>query len=484
MAIGHAGKRAMIMKRREREWEKLGGEEGRTVTTGRLGRALRLGTLATRVTGSVVARQLMSCVRLVNGSTGGEAPLGDTAHVAELVVQAMGELKGAAMKVGQMLSADPDLVPPEFATKLASLQRGGPPMKFETVQQVIERAFDRPLHELVRFFDPEPLGSASIGQVHRATRFDGREVAIKVQYPGIAETLESDLRNLRSLLHLGRVVASREKLDALFSEVEVAFRAETDYAQEAMNLQRFSEILRDRPGIRVPKPHLDLTARTVLTMDFVEGEKLDVGLQSVDDPDERSRILTHFVETFVWMFHDMCLLHADPHPGNFLLDREHNVVLLDFGCVRSFSQEFTDGVLELMLAFWNDDMEALVATYRRLGFGDPKVDFPPLDVLRAHHHMVLEPIAHNTPFAFGQWSVHRRLRRYVRQHPSLLRMVPPADSILYLRVAAGLKGLLTRLDTTINVRALAEQAAIRRGLLAATSPLCSITAERSGPLPI
>ena len=444
-----------------KDWEALAGETGRPVSTSRFGRAVKLGSLATKVTGSAIARRLK---KVVPGNHGG---LESHLRHADLIVQTMGELKGAAMKVGQMLSADPDLVPAGLAERLASLQRSAPPMDYNTVRRVIETALDRPIDSLFRYFDPEPIGSASIGQVHRATRFDGRQVAIKVQYPGIGDTLESDLRNLKSLFLLGRIVASRERLDAMFDELHRALLEESDYAKEGHNLARFATLFADREGVRAPAPHLDLTARTVLTMDFVSGRKLDVALEAVDDLSTRDAVAHRFIETFVWMFHDQFLLHADPHPGNFLLADDGDIVFLDFGCIREFEPAFADGVLRLLVALWANDMPQLEAIYRELRFGDPGVRYPEHDVLRTYHQLVLEPLYRDTPFNFGSWTVHGRIRQYVRQHPALLKMIPPAESIMYLRVVAGLKGLLTRLDTTINVREMAEITARQRGFMPA-----------------
>ena len=115
---------------------------------------------------------------------------------ARQIVEVMGEMKGAAMKVGQLLSTDPDILDPAFAERLTSLQNNAPPMDFDTLSSQIEGALDEPIESVFKFFDPEPIGSASIGQVHRATLFDGRDVAVKIQYPGIAGSIESDLKNL------------------------------------------------------------------------------------------------------------------------------------------------------------------------------------------------------------------------------------------------------------------------------------------------
>jgi predicted unusual protein kinase regulating ubiquinone biosynthesis (AarF/ABC1/UbiB family) len=444
------------------DWEELGGEKGKKVQTGRLGRALKLGKLATRVGGSVIAQG----IRGRSNST--QAKVEMLQRNAHRVVEAMGELKGAAMKVGQMLSVDPDLLPAEVADHLARLQRNAPPMDFATVREQIEGEFDKPLEDLFRFFDPEPLGAASIGQVHRATRFDGREVAVKIQYPGVVASLDADLRNLKSMLTLGRVIVDKERLDAWIEEARHAVMMEADYRSEAENLAFFHEQLADRPGVRCPEPHLDLTTRHVLTMEFIEGDKLDEAVLAIEDPVERARVVENFISVFVWMFHELMQLHADPHPGNFMLDREGNVVLLDFGAVRAFEPLYADGVLRLLVSYWDGDIVQMRRVFREMGFGtEDDTSVPSVEKLRAYHDIVLEPIATDRAFNFTGWAMHERVRRYLKNNLEFLKFVPPAELMMYFRVVAGMKGFMTKVDTPLNLHRLARETAVRRGIIEA-----------------
>jgi predicted unusual protein kinase regulating ubiquinone biosynthesis (AarF/ABC1/UbiB family) len=385
---------------------------------------------------------------------------------AERIVQVMGEMKGAVMKVGQLISADPDLVVPEFADTLSKLQRSAPPMAFEVVRAQVERQLGAPIGELYASFEPEPVGAASIGQVHRATLHDGRIVAVKVQYPGIADTLESDLKNLGMVLNMGRVVLARDRLEGFLEEAKTAILDEADYELEARTLQRFRKLFVHRPAIRIPEPMPGLSAREVLTMEYIEGEKLDDALLRIDDPAIRDRIVTDFVEAFVYMFHDLHVLHADPHPGNFMLDGDGRIVLLDFGCTKAFEPALCDGILDLLMAFWCDDMVEMEAIFRRMGFGEPGVKYPEHEVLRAYHRIVLEPLSRDEPFDFAGWSVHARIRGFMRDLLEMLRLPPPPALLLYLRVLAGIKGQMTRMHANVNIRRVAEDCARRHGRLA------------------
>ena len=190
-----------------KDWSNLGGERGKKVETNRVRRALKLGGLATRVTGSFIKQKLDG----LRGADPQELDSVASAAVANAkqFVEVMGEMKGAAMKIGQILSADPEMIDPGFAEKLSTLQNKAPPMDFVSLSRQIEKNLNQPMSAVFRYFDPEPLGSASIGQVHRATLFDGRDVAVKVQYPGIADSLASDLKNFGGLLKVGRAIVSK-----------------------------------------------------------------------------------------------------------------------------------------------------------------------------------------------------------------------------------------------------------------------------------
>lgn len=443
-----------------KDWAALGGDKGKKVDTSRVGRALKLGKVAAQFTGSMLKAGLTR-KRDENFEAMAEAAVAQASKIADV----MGEMKGAAMKVGQMLSADPDLVDPAFAEKLITLQREAPPMDFETVRAQIEKWLDRPMDAVFSYFDPEPLGAASIGQVHRATLFDGREVAVKVQYPGIAESITSDLKNLGSMLKVGRVFVAKERADAFIAEARDVIIAEADYRREGANLTRFRELLADFEGVRVPAPIEGLVTEQVLVMEFCAGEKLDDAINAIADAEERNAIALRFVTLFVTLFHDHHALHADPHPGNFLLAPDGAIVLLDFGCVRDFEPRVADDILRMLVAFWDDDMPRLEALYKRLGFGRPGMEWPDHETLRAYHRMILEPIAEDAPFRFAEFRVAGRVRSFFRENLSFLRVVPPAELLLYLRVMAGIKGMMTRIDAAVNLRACAEAACRRRGVL-------------------
>lgn len=448
-------------------------EGGQRVEASRFKRAFKLGALSAKVTGSFVAERLKQGVGL-GSSEGSAGALHVTAkrNMNEMV-KVMGQLKGAAMKFGQLLSVDPDLIDPEFATSLATLQREAPPMPFTQLKACVEERLSRPLGELFDVFDPRPLGAASIGQVHRATLRDGRAVAVKVQYPGVKGSLHSDLKNIETLLKLGSSVLTKERVRGFMEELRLALEGEVDYLGEARALRDFKARFEERPFkgselIRVPEPLMELCGPELLVMEYIEGVPFHEGVSALPLP-ERQALMSAFIEAFVYMFHDLNLLHADPHPGNFMLDTEGRLVILDFGCVRPFEPEVADGVLKVLAAHWGGSPTEQAQALFALGFGvKPREELPSDEAIAEHHRLILAPMSRHEEFNFSRWSVHEELRAFLSEHFNFIHLSPPPALIMYLRVIAGIKGVLTQIDAGVDIRKIAERCCVRRGVLSAT----------------
>ena len=456
------------------DWEKLAGETGESVQTGRFKRALTLGSMGAKVTASTVAGKLGGYMRTSQDKRD-EYLQKVEEKKARLIVEALGKLKGASMKVGQLLSSDPEFLSGELGEMLSSLQSSAPPMTYQTVKAQIEAAFDLPMEMVFQTFDPEPIGAASIGQVHRAKLPSGESVAVKIQYPGVVESLESDLKSLATVLRYGRAVMDKERLDAYLGEIRNVILQEADYLKEAENLARFHERIKTREGLLVPRPYLEHSRKSVLVMEFMKGEKLDEALLAIPKGPRRDELLTRWVSIFPWMFHECQELHTDPHPGNFLLDEDDNIVILDFGCVKSFSEEFTDGFLDILDACWEDDPARAIDLYFSLGYYRGKREIDP-DLLRDYHGFFLAPFLKNEPFEFGSWTPGQDARSFMVRHPSFLQLIPPAEALPYFRVLSGIKGLLAKTDAEINVCEMARDTARRRGRL--TTDLDAETTEK------
>jgi predicted unusual protein kinase regulating ubiquinone biosynthesis (AarF/ABC1/UbiB family) len=348
--------------------------------------------------------------------------------------------------------------------ELRALQTEAPPMPYEMVAECIDRGLGTPLRDTFAYFDPTPLGAASIGQVHRARLFDGRTVAVKVQYPGIADTLESDVKNFGAMLNMGRVVADKERLDEYLAEITKGLIEEANYENEADNLQRWGELFRARPNIAVPKVIHEHSSRTVLTMELIEGEKLDVALAKIDDPSRRNQLGVDFSHLYIWMFHEENVLHADPHPGNFLLTPEGKIALLDFGCVREYDAEFCDGWLDILVAKWSHDRERLVEVFDRLGF-QTKQGARPVDAkqLSDFCEIVCAPFLYDREFDWGAWQPVKPIETFIKGNLAFLRFAAPSRALFYYRVAGGVWGFLQRASIRGNWYRHLRELAERRG---------------------
>src|SRR5205807_2282950 len=258
------------------------------------------------------------------------------ALITELVEQ-LGQMRGAAMKVGQVLSmVELDGLPEDqrdvLQAKLAELRDDVPPVPFSKLERLMRGEFGGPLSRVFSEFDERAFAAVSIGQVHRATTLDGDEVVVKVQYPGVAEAVETDLRNAMLLLPLVKRLAPGLDARALAAEMRERIGEELDYELEAQNQRRIERRMRGHPFVRVPRIHTDLSTRRVLVSEYTEGERFEA-VRAADEPvrDRYGEIVFRFF--FGLLYRDRIAL-GDPHPGNYLLASDGRVSFLDFGLVR------------------------------------------------------------------------------------------------------------------------------------------------------
>ncbi|HXQ89042.1 MAG TPA: AarF/ABC1/UbiB kinase family protein, partial [Solirubrobacterales bacterium] len=301
-------------------------------------------------------------------------------ETAMKMVGALGQMKGAAMKLGQFASfIDTEFIPEEYRDiyqeQLAKLRTDAPAMPWEKVVTVLEEEYDgEPLSELFAEFEEEAFAAASIGQVHRAELLDGREVAVKIQYPGIAEALDADLRNAGTLVRLARALAPGLDAKAIADEIRERVMEELDYEFEAQNQRNFARAYEGHPFIFVPKVHSRLSRRRVLVSDYVEGRGFDeVKELEQDERDIFGEIVFRFC--FGSIYH-LQHFNADTHPGNYLLMDDGRVAFLDFGMTKRLTSPQIQLEQRAVDAAGRDDPEALRDALHDLGFvHDPtKVD--------------------------------------------------------------------------------------------------------------
>jgi predicted unusual protein kinase regulating ubiquinone biosynthesis (AarF/ABC1/UbiB family) len=292
------------------------------------------------------------------------------AHIrnAEKVVETMGRLKGAAMKVGQGLAilAEGADLPPEVAGILARLNDRAPAVPFSQVKGRVEEEIG-PLEENFLSFDETPLGSASLGQAHGAQLKDGTDVVVKVLYRNIERSVGSDLAALRSVLAASRLLQrDKNELDAIFQEIRERLEEELDYEKEAQNLTFFKNALSDMDGVEVPAPIAAYSTKRVLTMERLYGVPLD-RFEADGNPEATKRAGQTLMHVFFEMVYRHRALHADPHPGNYLFQPDGTVGLLDFGCVRRFEKEFVAEYARIGRAAVEEDRPIAVELAHGLG---------------------------------------------------------------------------------------------------------------------
>src|SRR5687768_15432600 len=278
---------------------------------------------------------------------------------AQQIVQMLGEMKGAAMKLGQLASFYEFGAPGEYMSTyrdaLTMLQNSAPPMDPEASKQVIEEEFGKPVDEVFATFDEKAVASASIGQVHHATLPTGEEVAVKVQYPGVDEAVRSDLKNVSAMTKLAVAIAPNLDPKEVANEVKDRVLEELDYHREASNQQKFAELYDGHPFVVVPKVFKKYTRTRVITQEFIKGDPFMSAFEW--DQDRKSELGEMLFRFFYGSLHRFLLFSADPHPGNYLLLPDGKVAFIDYGLTRAVDPATLLNMVEIVQALIHEDKD-------------------------------------------------------------------------------------------------------------------------------
>jgi ubiquinone biosynthesis protein len=279
----------------------------------------------------------------------------------------LAELGPTFVKLGQVLSTRGDLLPADFIEELSTLQDRVPPFGMEDVRKQVLEAFGKPLEELFQDFDPSPLAAASMAQVHKAKTKDGVEVVVKVQRPGIAEGMRADLSVLHGIARALEAVIEEVSVTSptsIIEEFDRAVREELDFLNEASNVRAFMRAHEGHPLVRIPRVYDELSGRTVLTLEFLEGPKLSNA--QLDEAGKKKLASIILEEAFKQLFEDG-LFHGDPHPGNLLVQDGPVLALIDFGLVGRVTHQMQEQLIQLILAVALKDSESVASQLYRLG---------------------------------------------------------------------------------------------------------------------
>ncbi len=346
-------------------------DKEKKVPTSRYARAARIGRLGATQSVKQMGTRAANTVR--SDEAGRAAMERRQFEAAEQLVTVLGTMKGAAMKLGQVLSfLDVGLVPEEyreeFQVKLAALRDAAPKVAFKDMKKVIEADLGDKLSEIFSEFDEDAIAAASIGQVYRATlREDGREVAVKVQYPGVNAAVRADMQNLGMIMRVVGRLAPGLDTSALADEIRERVIEELDYELEASNQRRLARLYRGHPFIVIPGVVGDLCRERVIVTDFIDGQGFEAFKASCTD-EERDRLGEIVFRFYFGSMYRFLQFSGDPHPGNFLVMADGRICFLDFGLFKTIEQRVADVELHSQRLTYERRGEDLVTYWRQEGF--------------------------------------------------------------------------------------------------------------------
>ncbi len=372
------------------------------------------------------------------------SPEAQRASTARRFRMLLNDLGPTFVKLGQILSTRADLLPAEFIEELATLQDHVEPFPLEDVYARIRESLGREVNELFQRIEPEPLAAASIAQVHRAVTLAGEQVVVKVQRPEIAEQIDSDLGVLRSLARLLEAVVEETGIytpTGIIDEFDRAIHEELDFVHEAANIRAFVENHRNRPYMKIPRVYDALSSRTVLTLEFIQGVKINQAELSMED---RREVAGHILDaSFRQLFEDG-LFHGDPHPGNILVLEGNRLALLDFGVVGRLSRAMQETLVMLVLAVALKDSDSVARILYRVGVPDARAN------LVGFRNDIEGLLGKHLPTTLGEVDA-RSLMRDLLDLAVKYRIRIPKEYALLSRASVSTEGMMRSLYPDLNI---------------------------------
>ena len=374
----------------------------------------------------------------------------DKAQHAKEIQLALGGLKGPLMKVAQILSTIPDVLPEEYTEELTKLQMDAPPMGWAFVKRRMTAELGPGWLKEFEHFEREACKAASLGQVHRATSLDGRDIACKIQYPDMSSAVEADLRQLKLVFSLYRQYDKSIDPGEIHAELSERLREELDYEREAKNMLLYRNMLAGEACVHVPEPLLDVSSKRLLSMTWLEGAPLlDNREASIE---RRNDLAMSMFRAWYVPFYHYGVIHGDPHLGNYSARDDGSINLLDYGCIRIFPPAFVGAVIDLYFALLNDDEDLAVHAYETWGFKGLNKEM--IGVLNQWAEFLYAPLLEDKVQTIQEKSgvlygagvaakVHAELKKFGG-------VTPPREFVLMDRAAIGLGSVFTHLDAEIN----------------------------------
>jgi predicted unusual protein kinase regulating ubiquinone biosynthesis (AarF/ABC1/UbiB family) len=431
------------------------------VPSGRGSRLARLGWMATGIAGGMMAE---GARQLAQGNRPKMSDLLLTPANARRVADQLAKLRGAAMKVGQLVSMESgDLLPPALAEILARLRSDARAMPRAQVKGVLDAQWGQGWEKRFKHFSYTPMAAASIGQVHRALARDGRDMAIKIQYPGVRESIASDVDNVATLFRMSGLLPKELDIKPLLRDAKRQLHDEADYIREGDYLRRYGELLADAPDYQLPQLHADLTTHSVLAMSVVGGVPVE---SLVDAPqEERDRVMTLLFALLLRELFEFRLVQTDPNFANYRYDAETGqLILLDFGATRPYKATMANEFRRLMKGAITGDRDMMDTAAMAIGYYDASTQDRHRQTILDMGELAIEPFTREGPYDFGASDVLPRLRSRGIEL-GLDRdfwQIPPADAMLLQRKFGGLYLLAIRLQARVDLHALALTGLVSR----------------------
>jgi predicted unusual protein kinase regulating ubiquinone biosynthesis (AarF/ABC1/UbiB family) len=427
------------------------------VPASRLGRIVRFGLMG----GELALGAVLGTARqLSRGNRFDLASAVLTPGNAERLARRLATLRGPAMKLGQILSLQgEDIIPEEFGNALAMLRSQGYSMPDAQLKRVLGREYGKGWQQKFEQFDFEPVAAASIGQIHRVVKQGGRELALKIQYPGVARSVDSDVDNLASLLRSLVFLPVSVDVTALATEAKRQLKLETDYEAEARNLDRYRRMLADLPDVIVPRVDRSLTTRRILAMDWIDGEPLEA-LASESIPQARRNAAARLLQEIMFReIFEFRFVQSDANIANYLhLPATQQLALLDLGSTVQFTAELVEGYRRICRAVLAGNEAGIRAGALEIGYVRPDDPEPMIRNAVEIIGLACEPIAQRGPydFAASRLAVRMRDRGLAAAFGTGLRS-PPAETMFLHRKLIGTFLVCARLHAHVNVHAVVRR---------------------------
>ncbi|HHF2874572.1 TPA: ABC1 kinase family protein [Vibrio diabolicus] len=427
----------------------------RSLPTHRISRFSKFASLATRVAGNVIAE---GTKQIAKGNKPKAKDLLLTPQNIARLTDQLAHLRGAAMKLGQMLSMDAgDVLEPELADILSRLRSNADPMPAKQLNGVMESSLGTSWKAEFLSFNFKPIASASIGQVHQAYSDAGDNLAVKVQYPGIRKSIDSDVNNVGTLLKVVGLIPESVDYKGLLEEAKKQLHNEADYTREAQFAIRYHDALKGHPHFVVPKIHTESCSDSVLAMEFIDG----VPIEHIEHYDQSTRdfVMHSLLELLFRELFEFKMVQTDPNFANYLyIESTRQIGLLDFGATREYSERFSAGYRQAFASVMNNDEQGLNDALEQIGFFSQTILPDQRQAILDLVKMACEPMLVDEPYDFKASGLAQKLR----EAGTILSMeqeywhTPPADALFLHRKIGGMYLLAARIGAKVNIRQLVQ----------------------------